>query len=133
MIDVENIIFDECSAKVLESFPEAEISGVDINSMAKSPAVLIAEADNTSYERTADSGSLENHALLMYQVSVTSNKVAGKKAECKAILNIIDNYFTSKGFVRIGKEPATIKDGVWYRIVARYQALVSKDHIIYRR
>lgn len=133
MIDVENIIFDECSAKVLESFPEAEISGVDINSMAKSPAVLIAEADNTSYERTADSGSLENHALLMYQVSVTSNKVAGKKAECKAILNIIDNYFTGKGFVRIGKEPATIKDGVWYRIVARYQALVSKDNIIYRR
>ena len=133
MIDIENIIFDECAARIYEKYPTAEVSGVDINTSAESPSVVIVEADNTSYEQTADSGSNENHALVMYQVSVTSNNAAGKKAECKDILNIIDNYFANKGFMRIGKEPATIKDGTWFRLVARYRAVISKDNVIYRR
>lgn len=133
MIDIENIIFDECSARVLEKFPNAEIGSIDINSYAKSPTVLIFEADNAAYDKTADSSSNENHAVLMYQVSVTSNKNTGKKAECKAILKIIDKYFTSKGFTRIGKDPPTITDEVWCRMVTRYRAVVSQDNIIYRR
>ena len=78
-------------------------------------------------------GGVENHAGLMYEVNVYSNKT-GKKSECKSIFKMIDEEFASMGFTRILKEPIpNIEDATIYRMVGRYTAVVSTDKVIYRR
>ena len=75
-----------------------------------------------------------NHARLMYEVNVYSNKQIGKKSECKAIFKVIDDEFATMGFTRILKEPiSNLEDATIYRLAGRYTAVVSKNKEIYRR
>jgi hypothetical protein len=70
----------------------------------------------------------------MYEVNVYSNKVTGKKSECKAIIALIDREMLALGFVRSTLTPVpNMNDSTIYRMVARYRATVSSDNKIYRR
>ena len=92
------------------------------------------EMDNAIRESTIDSGSNENHANVMYEVNVYSNKTAGKKSECKEIITLIDTEMSAMGFVRSTLTPVPNEyDSTIYRMVGRYRAAVSTEHEIYRR
>lgn len=134
MIDIENQIFGKISTALRAEFNPIFVSGELVKAPATFPAVYIEEKANSAYQRTQDSGSLENHVSLMYEINVYSNKQVGKKSECKAIFAVIDNEFQKMGFTRIMKEPvANLEDGTIYRMVGRYTAVVSVGGIIYRR
>ena len=134
MIDIENEVFNRIATRLREEFNPISVYGEYIKSPAVFPAVIIEERGNSAYERTQDSGSVENHARLMYEVNVYSNKQSGKKSECKSIFKMIDEEFASMGFTRILKEPIpNIEDATIYRMVGRYTAVVSTDKVIYRR
>ena len=134
MIDIENQIFGKISTALRAEFNPIFVSGELVKAPATFPAVYIEEKANSAYQRTQDSGSLENHVSLMYEINVYSNKQVGKKSECKAIFTVIDNEFQKMGFTRIMKEPvANLEDGTIYRMVGRYTAVVSVGGIIYRR
>ena len=134
MIDIENEVFDRIATRLREEFNPISVYGEYIKSPAVFPAVIIEERGNSAHERTQDSGSVENHARLMYEVNVYSNKQAGKKSECKSIFKVIDDEFAAMGFTRILKEPIpNIEDATIYRMVGRYTAVVSTDKVIYRR
>lgn len=134
MIDIENELFDRIATRLRSGFDPISVYGEFVKSPASFPVVMIEEKANSSYQRTQDSGNLENHALLMYEVNVYSNKKVGKKSECKAIFKVIDDEFASMGFTRILKEPIpNIEDATIYRMVGRYTAVVSTDKVIYRR
>lgn len=133
MIDVEPMILTRVTKKVHSKFPEASISGEEVRSPSEFPFVSIVEADNYTYENTVDSGANENHAVLMYEVDVYSNKTTGKKAECKAISALVDEEMLSIGFTRTMKNPIKNEDTTVYRIKARYTAVVSEEKIFYRR
>ena len=78
--------------------------------------------------------SIENHAQVLYEVNVYSNKTSGKKAECKAIIALIDSKMEALGFTRTLMNPVpNEEDATVYRMVARYRAIVSKNKTIYRR
>ena len=63
-----------------------------------------------------------------------SNKQSGKKAECKAIIALIDKRMEALGFTRTLLNPVpNEEDATVYRMVARYRAIVSKNKVIYRR
>jgi hypothetical protein len=134
MIDCENEIFNKVAESVKAVYPSVFISGEYIRTPSKFPFVSLIEMSNTAYDRTQSSGSLENHASLMYEVNIYSNKKSGKKSECKAIATLIDNELATLGFSRTMLQPIpNMDDATIYRITGRYTAVISKDKAIYRR
>ena len=134
MIDIESQVFDRVATRVREQFPDIFMAGEYVSSPASFPAVSFVEMDNANRESTVDSGSNENHANVMYEVNVYSNKAVGKKSECKQITALIDSEMVAMGFVRSTLTPVPNEyDSTIYRMVGRYKAAVSSDHTIYRR
>ena len=134
MIDIENEVFNRVATRVREQFPDIFMTGEYVNSPPSFPAVSLVEMDNSIRETTVDSGSNENHVNVMYEVNVYSNKTAGKKSECKAIVALLDNEMTAMGFVRSTLTPVPNEyDATIYRMVGRYRAAVSTDYKIFRR
>ena len=134
MINIENEIFNDVSTKVRTSVPDIYMSGEYVKSPPTFPAVSLVEMDNTHYTSTQTSSEMENHADVMYEVNVYSNKKVGKKSECKKIIALIDNEMTAMGFTRTMLQPIpNMDDATIYRMVARYKAIVSKNNVIYRR
>ena len=134
MIDCENEIFSKIAESVRKAYPSVFISGEYIKTPSKFPFVSLIEMSNTTYDRTQSSGSLENHASLMYEVNVYSNKTSGKKSECKAIATLIDNELAALGFSRTMLQPIpNMDDATIYRMTGRYTAVISKDKKLYRR
>jgi hypothetical protein len=134
VIDVENEIFSRVAAAVRAAFPSVFMSGEYIRTPPKFPFVSLVEMSNTAYDRTQSSAGLENHASLMYEVNVYSNKTSGKKSECKAIAAFIDNEMAALGFSRTMLQPIpNMDDATIYRMTGRYTAVISKDKKLYRR
>ena len=134
MIDCENEVFDTIAKAVRNVYPSAFVSGEYIKAPSKFPHVSLIEMSNTAYDRTQTSGDLENHASLMYEVNIYSNKKSGKKSECKAIAALIDNEMATLGFSRTMLQPIpNMDDATIYRMTGRYTAVISKDKKLYRR
>lgn len=134
MIDIENAVFNTVATKVREQFPNIYMVGEYVKSPSSFPAVSLVEMDNATRTDTIDSGSNENHANVMYEADVYSNKTTGKKSECKAIIALIDQEMLALGFVRVTLTPVpNMNDSTIYRMVGRYRATVSSDNKIYRR
>ena len=134
MINIESELFNLVSTKVRAVYPDVFITGEYVKSPPSFPAVSIIEQDNTTYTTTQTSTEYENHASLMYEVDIYSNKTKGKKSECKAIATLIDTEMAFYGFTRTMLQPIpNMNDATIYRIKARYKAVVSKDKVIYRR
>lgn len=134
MIDIENEVFNAVATEVRTKYPGIYIVGEYVKTPPKFPCVSLVEMDNQSYQVTEDSGSSENHAVLMYEVNIYSNKTTGKKSECKAIAALIDERMLALGFARTMLQPIpNLDDATIYRMVSRYSATVSKNKVIYRR
>ena len=134
MIDCENEVFSLVAKVVRAAYPGVFISGEHVRTPSKFPFVSLIEMSNTAYDKTQSSGGLENHASLMYEVNVYSNKTSGKKSECKAIATLIDNELATLGFSRTMLQPIpNMDDATIYRMTGRYTAVISKDKAIYRR
>ena len=134
MIDVENEIFSIIAKAVRTAYPGAYVVGEYVRSPSRFPCVSIIEIDNTAYDRTQSSGSLENHVDITYEVNIYSNKTSGKKSECKAIASLIDNEFATLGFSRTMLQPIpNMDDATIYRMTGRYNGVVSKERYVFRR
>ena len=134
MIDIENEIFNEVSKRVRKKFPKIFMTGEYVKSPSSFPCVSLVEMDNSTYEDSQTSEGGENHATVMYEVNIYSNKTTGKKAECKAIASLIDDVLMGMNFTRIMLEPMLNQNDVTiYRMLGRYRAIVSKNKTIYRR
>lgn len=135
MIDVENIIFNTVATALRSEFSGIFVSGENVAAPSTFPAATLVEMDNSVYIPSSDSIT-ENHAVLMYQAEVYSNKTTGRKAQAKSIMDAIDEEMTKLGFVRTSKSPMPNMDTSIYRIVARYRAVVGKhgeNYLAYRK
>lgn len=134
MIDCENEVFGAVANAVRAAYPSAFVSGEYIRTPPKFPFVSLIEMSNVAYDRTQTSGGLENHASVMYEVNIYSNKTSGKKSECKAIAALIDNELATLGFSRTMLQPIpNMDDATIYRMTGRYTAVISKEKTLYRR
>lgn len=133
MIDIESSVFTTVATALRERFPGIAVESVTTYSPSRFPYVCIEETDNYSLLATRDTASNENHATVVYEVNVYSNRANGKKAEAKAILAAIDSILNGLGFTRLTKTPINLDDATKYRVFARYRAVVSTDKTIYRR
>lgn len=135
MIDVEFDIFSKIATVLRTQFAGIYVTGEYVRIPPSFPAVSIIEQDNSTYTRTLDTSNEENHATLMYEINVYSNKTSGKKIECKKIMHVIDAELFKMGFLRVGNTPLEVPntEKSIYRIIARYRAVISKNKTIYRR
>lgn len=134
MIDVETEVFNIVSKKVREKYPTIFMTGEYVKSPSSFPCVSLIEVDNQIYRNTRSTDCVENHAQVLYEVNVYSNKKSGKKTECKEIISFIDEQLQALGFTRTLMNPVpNEEDATIYRMVGRYRAIVSKDNVIYRR
>lgn len=134
MIDIETILFSEVSSEVRERYPQVFMTGEYVKSPPSFPCVSMVEVDNATFRNTQTTEGQENHAAVMYEVNVYSNKTKGKKAECKEIIAFIDELLMERNFTRIMLEPVPNQDNATiYRMLGRYRAIVSKNKTIYRR
>lgn len=133
MIDIEPEVFDDVSKAVRNEYPNVYMTGEYVRVPPSFPCVSLIEADNQIYRNTRDSGHIENHVQVIYEVNVYSNKTKQKKTECKAIISLIDSRMESLGFTRTILTPVPNEQDGIYRMVGRYRAIVSRDKTIYRR
>lgn len=133
MIDIESEVFDDVSKVVRKEYPNVYMTGEYVRVPPSFPCVSLIEVDNQIYRNTRDSGHLENHVQVIYEINVYSNKTTGKKTECKAIISLIDSRMESLGFTRTILTPVPNEQDGIYRMVGRYRAIVSRNKTIYRR
>lgn len=134
MIDIETEVFDIVATQVRKKYPKVFITGEYVKSPSSFPCVSLVETDNQVYRNTRSTDSIENHAQLLYELNVYSNKTGRKKAECKEIISLIDERMGLLGFTRTMMAPIPNEnDATIYRMVARYRAVVSKENVIFRR
>ena len=134
MIDMENEIFNEVSKRVRAKYPNIFMTGEYVKSPSSFPCVSLVEADNATFRNSQTSDGKENHAAVMYELNVYSNKTKGKKAECKEIVAFIDEILMELNFTRLMLEPVPNQDeATIYRMLGRYRAVISNKKTIYRR
>lgn len=129
MIDIENEILEKLKA----TLPDVNITNDQTYSPSKFPCVNISEEDNSTYKRTRDSSHNENHALIMYEVNVYSNKVRNAKLQCKQLISVVDDVLVKLGFCRLAQSWFKTNEASITRVTTTYNAVVSKDEVIYRR
>ena len=134
MIDVEEDVFDEMARLVLAEYPQAYVSGENVEVPASFPAVSIVETVNSAVAAREDSSGEENAAALTYTVNVFSNSASAAKRECKAILGIIDGRMRLRNMARsFARRIDNAADPSIHRMTARYTGAVGKNEVHYRR
>lgn len=134
MIDVEADLYDEIAKLVLESYPNAYVTGENVEIPASFPAVSIIEAVNQTEESREDTSDSENAAILSYSVNVYSNSASEAKQECRAIMKLIDERMRLLNMRRSFSRPVNnAADPSIYRLVARFTGMVDRNDVFYRR
>lgn len=134
MIDIEPQVFTKVSNGLKGLFTGIFVTGEYVKSPPKFPAVSLVEMDNYTNNSHQTSVLSENFANLTYELNVYSNRVSGKKTECKKIMTAVDEIMRNIGFTRTFMSPVqNFEDASIYRVVARYTGTVGDDQIIYRR
>ena len=102
MIDIENAIFTEAASELKAQYPDIYVTGEYARTPPSFPCVSIEEKSNIPLTTTRTSSSNENHAILMYEVNVYSNKQVGRKTgtNCAAVL-IAKTFIDSKYDIEI--------------------------------
>ena len=134
MIDIENAVFNQIATAVREVYPGIFIAGEYVKAPTSFPAIMLCEVDNAVLRRTQNTGGMENHAWVTYELNVYSNKKNGKKDECREIVALIDTQMAALGFTRMMLNPVpNMEDATIYRMTGRYRAVIDNNNNIYRR
>lgn len=131
MIDCENEVYTRIARVLRDKFPGINIAGEYVNAPSSFPHVSITQSDNSVVSEQM-TGSAEM-AQVMFEINIYSNKVDGRKTECKAIAKVIDDVMFRMNFKRMALTPIpNMEDATIYRIVARYRAMTDGKYF-YRR
>lgn len=134
MIDVENKIYNAVRESVIDQYPDVFMVGEYVQAPSSFPCVSFVEVYNSVNKDSSTNEEIENHAIITYEANVYSNKIRGKKAQCRDILRVIDDKMSKLGFTRnFSQSVPNIADATIYRMYARYQAIVDNNDTIYRR
>ena len=128
MINVENDIFTIIAKALRAEFPGVFVSGEYIISPASFPAVTLIESDNY-VDRSMSTIRIEDCAVVMYSLSVFSNKASGRKQEAKKISDFADEKMRELGFTRTSRvQVPNLADATIYRLESRYEAVIGEGN-----
>lgn len=121
MIDIENEVFNYVANALRAEFPGISVYGEIVETPSSFPSVSLVEDDNSEIATNKTLGRLPETACnLMYTANVYSNLKTGKKAQAKAIMDVIDTWMHHMGFERTMRSQLPNLDRTIYRITARY-------------
>lgn len=137
MIDAEKLVFTQVAGSLRAAFTGINVYDRENRVPAGARCATLVEKDNATYQRSLDSTLTEHHATIMYEANAYCDiSVDDAKAQCKAIMAVIDGQMLSMGFTRVGGGPIAMPnadDVSTYRMVARYRAVISEDLRIYKK
>lgn len=124
MIDVENEIFSPVAEALRAAFPGIYVTSHPYSGIPQEiPCVYLSEESNTSDKSTIDSSGLEKYVNLVFKADVFSNKAAGAKSQCKAIMGFLGDLLFSVNFVRTANKPESpLSGGKIFWQSARFEA-----------
>lgn len=131
MISVFNEIYTLISHSVKEACGDLKTSRSFPLGEATFPLMTLEQKNNITYKKTLDSSLTENHASIMIELNVYSNKESGSSAECENILGVADAGMQRFGFIRVYYGYTPNLDVSVTRLTARYEAVVSKNKMTY--
>ena len=132
MIDIENTVFDYVATALREKFSGIQVVSSPSDTPSKFPAVCLWEQDNSVYAPSQTAECRENHAQLMYQCEVYSNRQSGKKAQARSIAAFIDEKMQELGFIRTFGQPVpNVAHMTIYRYTMRFSGIIGRDNILY--
>ena len=122
MTNIFNEMFTDIANPVRIAFPGTFVTGERVPVPAKFPCVAVIEADNYEDRRSIDNSGVERLTVLMYEITVFSNKQTGKRSQCIEILDLIDGIMKRKNASRIARvEGYFDSESTIYTIQARYR------------
>ena len=122
MTNIFNEMFTDIANPVRTAFPGTFVTGERVPVPAKFPCVAVIEADNYEDRRSIDNSGVERLTVLMYEITVFSNKQTGKRSQCIEILDLIDGIMKRKNASRIARvEGYFDSESTIYTIQARYR------------
>ena len=126
MIDIENIVFNYVANALRAEFPGISVYGEVVETPSSFPSVSLVEDDNSEIATNKTLGRLPETACnLMYTANVYSNLKTGKKAQAKAIMDVIDTWMHHMGFERTMRSQLPNVDRTIYRVTARYTKIMQ--------
>ena len=125
MIDIENVVFDRVARALMAYDQGVDVSAVPVELPESFPHVVLYESANSVYRRSQTLDRIENHAVLAYEVNVYCVG-DGRKAQAKALADIIDSTMGGMRFVRTFRGQTPNVDRDIYRITMRYSAVASQ-------
>ena len=133
MIDIESTVFNQVAIAFDAQYPNGSRYGEQTTSPPRFPCLTLEQIDTYTYEDSLDASPTANNDWVVFEVNVYSNLVSGAKQQCKAIMQLVDQQLQGLNFVRLFCNPAKNADKKYYRMTARYRAVVSKDYMLYRQ
>lgn len=124
-IPIFNRVYNAVYDKYHEDYPELTILNDRPEVLARFPAVVCVEDDNTTYTRARDRTEQEAYSEIMYTVEVYVDQQTGSKTLAKEIASVVDDIFVGLRFTRMSFSPMPNADRKIIRYVARYRAVVS--------
>lgn len=132
MIDIESTVFDCVATALREEYKGISVVSTSSDTPAKFPTVCLWEQDNSCYAPSQTAECRENHAQLMYQCEVYSNRQSGKKAQAREIAAFVDRKMQELGFIRTFGQPVpNVADMTIYRYTMRFSGIIGRDNIVY--
>lgn len=126
MTDIENLVCDRVFRAVNAAYPNAVCYSEYVEIPAAFPCVTVYEADNRTYRPSDDEQLADHQVHVMYECNVYSDKQNGKKAEAKAIADIVDSTMQSIKFTRNMRSQIPNQDRTIYRVTMRFEAVVGE-------
>jgi len=121
MIDIENEVFNNVATALRASYQGISVYGETVETPSSFPSVSLVEDDNSEVETNVTlARNNETTCNLMYTANVYSNLKTGKKAQAKAIMDIVDEQMHNMGFIRTMRNQLPNLDRTIYRCTARY-------------
>ena len=132
MIDIFNETYTELVGKLALYDSSIKTSSMYVNMPTEFPFVSLEEIENSVYQNGMDDSEIENFTNIDMEVNIYTQDPL-RKSKANDILQVVDTFFKELGFIRMSKNNIQDNTGTTYHIIARYSAVVSKDHIVYRR
>ena len=130
MIDVENKIFKIVYDAVMQYDDSIHLSSSVESVPAAFPSVFVVERGNSAPERFRTSSRIETYAEINTEVTISSNKAEGRKAEIKPIFSVIDDALRAAGLRRTSDRYFYPADSITQR-TALYECLADADGNLY--
>lgn len=122
MVDIENAVFDRVATAFDAAYPNGARYSERTTNPARFPCLVLYQNDNYFY-----TARLEGN-WAVFDVEVYSNKTAGAKLECKAIMSLVDDAMMSFGAWELMYcNPLPNADNRIYRMAARYRGVAVKE------